>query len=150
MNIFTRIEKDHEAQRGLMERIIATEGSSKEREELFAEFCVEFLAHAAAEEHAFYAEMLKHEETTNQSRHSVAEHSSAIELIEKLKKTDMSSAAWLVTFKALAHENEHHMKEEEDDVFPLVKKELNDATIEKMLAVFNERKEQEQSSVGSD
>lgn len=146
MNIFTRIEKDHETQRSLMEKIIATEGSSTEREELFNEFCTEFEAHAAAEEHAFYAEMLKHEETTDQSRHSVAEHSSAIELIEKLGKTDMSSAAWLVTFKELAHENEHHMKEEEDDVFPLVKKSLDDATIEKMLPVFNDRKEREQAS----
>ncbi len=147
MNIFKRIEEDHKTQRSLMEKILATEGSSKERQTLFSEFCVEFEAHAAAEEHAFYAEMLKHEEMTDQSRHSVAEHSTALELIEKLEKTDMSSAAWLMTFKELAHENEHHMKEEEDDVFPLVKKNLDDETITEMLTVFNKRKEREKSPV---
>ena len=54
-----------------------------------------------------------------------------MELIEELGSTDMSSAAWLVTFKKLAHENEHHVKEE-DEVFPIVKKSLDDATIEKI------------------
>ena len=143
MNVFKAIEEDHETQRSLMDKIISTEGSSEARKQLFSDFCAEFTAHAAAEEHAFYAEMLKHENTTDQSRHSIAEHSTAVELIEELNKTDMSSAGWLVTFKKLAHENEHHMKEEEDEVFPLVQKSLDDATIRKMLPIFISRKEQE-------
>lgn len=144
MDIFETIEQDHQVQRELMEKILATSGDSEERRELFSKFRTEFEAHAAAEEHAFYAEMMKHESTTDQSRHSVAEHSEAIELIEKLEKTEMSNSAWLTTFQKLAHENEHHMKEEEEDVFPLVKKEFDKSLLDKMVPEFNSRKKSEE------
>ncbi|NND92138.1 MAG: hemerythrin domain-containing protein [Granulosicoccus sp.] len=146
MDIFKRIEQDHEKQRRLMAELLDTEGDSERRRELFEEFCEEFEAHAAAEEHAFYAEMMKVEDTTEQSRHSVAEHQSAMELVEKLRDTDMSSSAWLTTFKTLADENEHHMKEEEDEVFPLVKDTIPAEVRKRMLTEFNERKSEEQES----
>jgi len=143
MDIFDRIVEDHVMQRTLMNTILKTVGDSDERRVLFEKFTHEFLSHAAAEEHAFYSPMLKVPATTDQSRHSVAEHSEAIELIEELKNTDMSSSAWLLTFKKLVHDNEHHMEEEEEDVFASVKKDLSDSDIEQMLPTFDDRKAQE-------
>jgi len=87
--------------------------------------------------------MLKVAETTEQSRHSVAEHQEAIELIEELKKTDMSSSAWLTTFKKLSHDNEHHMEEEEKEVFSAVKTAMSEGSIDAMLETFDERKAEE-------
>lgn len=147
MDIFDRITDDHVTQRTLMNSILDTEGDSDERRTLFRQFTKEFLSHAAAEEHAFYSPMLEVPATTDQSRHSVAEHSEAIELIEELKNTDMSSPAWLATFKKLVHDNEHHMQEEEEDVFASVKKGLSDSDIKKMLSTFDDRKAQELESL---
>jgi len=147
MNIFDRIKKDHGTQRELMRRILSTSGDSAERRNSFSAFVREYASHAAAEEQAFYAPMLEVVATTDQSRHSVAEHHEAMELIEELEKTDMSSAHWLATFKKLADENEHHMQEEEADVFEIVKKELSDEDIKKMLATFDARKALELDSI---
>lgn len=143
MNILERIKSDHEKQRALMTKIKETEGSSDERRSLFEEFKAEFQAHAAAEEHAFYAPLMKHTESTDQSRHSVAEHHEAMELLEKLEETDMSSAEWLKTFKQLAHDNDHHMEEEEKDVFDLAEKTLGDSRLKELLGTFDERKKEE-------
>ena len=150
MDIFERIENEHKVQRDLMKKLLDTSGDSDERKELFAQFVTEFLSHAAAEEHAFYAPMLKLPETTEQSRHSVAEHQEAVTLIEELEKTDMSSPGWLVTFKKLAHDNEHHMKEEEKDVFNVVKEEMTESTIDSMLPTFDDRKAEELVSLSKD
>ncbi len=143
MDIFEKIEHDHKKQRELMNGILNENTSVSERQQLFDEFRVEFRAHAAAEEESFYAPMLENSETTDQSRHSVAEHHDAIELLEELEKLNVSDDEWLSTFKKLADENEHHMEEEESSVFDAVRKEMKDTEIENMLGVFEDRKSQE-------
>jgi len=143
MDIFKRIESDHQLQRSLMSQLLETEGASDDRKVLFEQFCTEFEAHAAAEEDGFYAPLLKSEQSTDQSRHSIAEHQEAMELLDTLKDTDMSSSAWLVTFKKLAHDNEHHMDEEEKDVFPLVREVVSAEVQATMLADFDQRKDSE-------
>ena len=143
MNILDRIKADHETQRELMKKISETEGKSEERRELYEKFKAEFESHAAAEEHAFYAPLMKHTQSTDQSRHSVAEHHEAMELIEKLDETDMSSPERLKTFKQLAHDNDHHMDEEENDVFELAEKTLGNARLDELLNVFDDRKSEE-------
>lgn len=143
MNIFERIIEEHETQRDLMEQITKTSGDTAERRNLFNTFVEEFTSHAAAEEHAFYAPMLEVTATTDQSRHSVAEHHEAMKLIEELQNTEMSSPQWLVTFNKLAEENEHHMKEEEEDVFSSVRQAISSDDIDAMLATFEERKKEE-------
>jgi hypothetical protein len=147
MNILGRIKKDHEEQRSLMKSLSETEGDSTERRDMFKKFSDEFKAHAVAEEHAFYAPLMKHTESTDQSRHSVAEHHEAMELFEKLEETDMSSAEWLKTFKKLAHDNEHHMEEEEDEVFTLAQSTLGDKKLTQLLSDFDDRKSEELSSM---
>lgn len=146
MTIFERIKADHETQRNLMQTLLDTSGDSDERQAAFAEFCREFESHAAAEEEAFYAPMMESADTTDQSRHSVAEHQSAMELLETLQNTDMSSPAWIASFKKLADENEHHMQEEEEDVFPLVRKHMSSDEIDGMLPAFDSRKRDELAS----
>lgn len=146
MTIFDRIRADHETQRSLMKTLLDTSGDSETRREAFAEFCREFESHAAAEEEAFYAPMLESADTTDQSRHSVAEHQSAIELLASLQDTDMSSPGWIAGFRKLADENEHHMQEEEQEVFALVRKHMSDDDIEDMLPAFDARKRDELAS----
>ena len=140
MSVLKRIASDHEVQRSLMDRIVETSGDSAKRKELFKEFDAEFKAHAAAEEHAFYAPLLKHSKSTDQSRHSVAEHQEAMELLSSLHDTDMSSPQWLKLFKQLVHDNNHHMEEEEDEVFPLAKELLGDVELQRLGAEFDQRK----------
>ena len=63
--------------------------------------------------------------------------------MEELNDTDMSSPAWLATFKKLKERYEHHMEEEEEDVFPVAKKIVGKDGNEKMGAAFEKRKDDE-------
>ncbi|MBT8096103.1 MAG: hemerythrin domain-containing protein [Woeseia sp.] len=145
MNIYQRLTEDHGKQRGMAAGLAKTEGDSAERNRLFEEFCNELEAHAAAEEQTFYAELIATNDGQEKARHSVAEHKQAADLIKKLQQTDMSSSAWLQTFKKLKEEVEHHVDEEENEVFPLAQQLISEQRANELADEFAARKEAELS-----
>ena len=71
MSIYTRLEKDHDKQRDLIEKIKKTQNGSKNRSELWTDLKVELEAHASAEEQAFYSELMRDPDGTDETRHAV-------------------------------------------------------------------------------
>ncbi|HTN16014.1 MAG TPA: hemerythrin domain-containing protein [Sphingomonadaceae bacterium] len=117
-DIFERLKQDHELHRELLDRIEQTHGESPEREELFERLTLELKGHAAAEEQALYSTMMRKPETTDETRHSVAEHHQIEEALNDIAATDMASGAWLVKFRQFMHDYLHHIDEEEEEHFP--------------------------------
>lgn len=141
--IFDRLKQDHDRHRELLDRIGDTQGESEEREQLFTELTKELKSHAAAEEQALYSTMLRKPPTTDETRHSVAEHHEIDEALNDLAATDMSSSAWLQKFKSFEHQYRHHITEEEDDHFPDFEQYLTKDDEEHMERVFERRKKDE-------
>ena len=143
MDIFKRIEEDHGKHRGLLGGVSETTGDSSERRRLFEELKTEVEAHAAAEEQTFYAELISHADGQEKARHSISEHKTASDLIEELSQTDMSSGGWLLKFKSLREDLEHHMAEEEKEVFAKAKKLISDKRANELTEEFDRRKKAE-------
>lgn len=125
-NIFEEIRADHEKQRTLVDILLKTHGDSDGRQELFERLKHELQVHATAEERHFYIPLMKHDLTQEKARHSVAEHHDIDELIEDLENTDMSSPGWIATAKKLGEQVIHHLDEEEQEVFQMAGKALNE------------------------
>ncbi|MEO9953452.1 hemerythrin domain-containing protein [Nonlabens sp.] len=134
MNIFEALRKDHEIQRDLIDQLVKTSGDSDKRKELFDKLKKELALHEDAEERHFYVPLLEVDMTQEKARHGIAEHHEMDELVEKIEETDRSSSAWLVYMKELAHQIEHHLDEEEQEVFQLAGKALKE-TEKKNLAM---------------
>lgn len=145
-DIFETIENDHDKHRKLLDALEQTSGDTQKRRELFEAFTKDVKSHAAAEEQALYATMMKEPSTTDETRHSVAEHQELDETLNDLAATDMSSPAWLAKFKTLAEEYRHHIEEEEEDHFPNFKKQLNNAERSRLGEKFDERKQVEKAA----
>ncbi|WP_188053115.1 hemerythrin domain-containing protein [Sphingosinithalassobacter sp. CS137] len=141
--IFADLKQDHDRQRDLLGRIVETSGDSPERRELFEALRKELQAHAAAEEESLYATMLADPELRDDARHSVSEHKEVDDLLGELVETDMSSSQWLQKFKELKHRYEHHIDEEEEEMFPAAAEELSDAQEARLAEVFETRKPKE-------
>ena len=140
MNICKRLKQDHDRQRRLSEKIIETSGDSKQRRSLFDELKRDLEAHAAAEEKVVYAELLRHSESIEQARHSVAEHQEALELVAELERLPMDSGGWIHKFDKLKHAILHHNEEEEEDVFPLIREALGEEPARAMADEFEDAK----------
>lgn len=124
--IFDLIREDHETQRTLMELLLKTSGDSEGRRELFPKFAAELRAHAAAEERSLYSELLDAKLTRDKAGHSVHEHKQMEELLDELEQIEFSSPHWLPKLKELAEQNEHHMTEEEHEVFQIAGRVLSE------------------------
>ncbi|WP_124981347.1 hemerythrin domain-containing protein [Nonlabens xiamenensis] len=126
MNIFEALREDHEIQRDLIDKLVNTSGKTDLRKNMFEKLKHELAIHADAEERHFYIPLIDADLTQEKARHSIAEHHEMDELVEKLEETDMDSSAWLTYMKQLAEKVEHHLDEEEQEVFQLAGKALTE------------------------
>lgn len=141
--IFDDLKQDHDRQRELLAKIADTSGDSSDRRELFETLRRELQAHAAAEEESLYATMLADPELRDDARHSVSEHKEVDDYLGELVEMDMSSSGWLTKFKEMKHRYEHHIDEEEEEMFPAAAKELSAEVEAKLAEVFEARKPRE-------
>jgi len=146
-DIFTRLKQDHDRHREMLDRVAETEGDSKERRETFEKLRIDVSAHANAEEQSLYAEMLSRPDLQDKGRHSVAEHKEAKDYFEDLVDMDFDSSGWLTRFKTLKEQLEHHMDEEEDEIFVAARKDLSTERAEVLARIFDDRKPVEKQEV---
>jgi len=142
-DIFGRLMMDHELHRDLLDALGETQGDSDERAELFERLTQEVKSHAAAEEQALYSTMMRKPETTDETRHSVAEHQEIQELLNDLAATPMGSGAWLTKFREFSERYLHHINEEESENFHDYARYLTPEDEQHMRTVFERRKQAE-------
>ena len=140
MDIYRCLKDDHGKQRGLSAGLLETSGDSEERQRLFEDLKKEIEAHAAAEEETFYAELMSHPDGQERARHSVSEHKEAANLLEQLEDMDMASGAWLTKFKDLKKALDHHMEEEEEEVFALAQSLIDEKRAQELASDFERLK----------
>ncbi|GGB63933.1 hemerythrin domain-containing protein [Henriciella pelagia] len=141
--IYETLKQDHDRHRQLLASIADTSGDSEERRELWDKFFHDVSAHAAAEEETFYSKLISTEDGQPEGRHSVAEHKEIDDMIEELNEIEFSSPAWLAKFKEMRDRYEHHIDEEEEDIFPVAQENIGKDGTGKIGSAFEKRKEAE-------
>lgn len=141
--IYADLKRDHDKQRDMLKQLVELKGDSSERQKLFEAFRLEVQSHAAAEEESLYATMLGDPELRDDARHSVSEHKEVDDLLGELMDLDFASDEWESKFYHMRHRYEHHIDEEEEDMFPAAEKELDDATEQKLGQIYEDRKPKE-------
>ncbi len=145
--IYEELKSDHDKHRELLAQLEETSGDSEERRTLWQAFYYDVGAHAAAEELTFYSSLIAKSDGQPEGRHSVAEHHELDEIIQELNEMDMSSPGWLTRFKTLKDRYEHHIEEEEEDIFPVAKEVIGADKSGKIAAEFTKKKKQERKLV---
>lgn len=146
-SIYDAIKADHDTHRDLLSKIEQTQGDSEERQTHWKAFYEDVKSHAAAEEETFYSKLISETWGQDAARHSVHEHQQLDDLMEELNEMDMSSSGWLTRFKTLKHDYEHHMDEEEDDVFKRAKEVIGEEQNEGFGMRFEARKKEERGLI---
>ncbi len=138
--IFDSLKADHDRHRTMLS--IIAEASESDRPGLFEQFRIDVSAHAAAEEQTLYATMMANPDLQDDARHSVSEHKEIDEMIVEVAKAD-GSDDWQHAFDALRTEYDHHITEEEEEMFPAAAQALSDEDAARLATVFSERKPEE-------
>lgn len=140
--IYQHLKQDHDKHRDLLSRL-GTATTDQEKAELWQRFYYDVKGHAAAEEETFYAELISFSEGQPKARHSVAEHKELDDLLEEMGKLKVTDARWESKFETLKHDYEHHIDEEETEIFPQAKKVLSEPLARQLGERFEARKTEE-------
>ncbi len=141
--IYADLKRDHDKQRAMLKELAGLTGDTRKRKTLFEAFRVEMESHAAAEEESLYATMLADPDLRDDARHSVSEHKEVDDLIGKMMDLDVGSDEWNEKFFHMRRRYEHHITEEEEEMFPAAAKGLDDATEDRLAEVYEDRKPKE-------
>jgi hypothetical protein len=94
---------------------------AEQRERLAENICVQLTIHAALEEEIFYPAARAALMPTDLVDEASVEHASARELIERIRAMDGEDELYDATVRVLGEYIDHHVREEEDQLFPAVR-----------------------------
>ena len=127
MNLYDALHQDHEKVKGLFGRLEAIgEEDDIKREQLFQSLYRELDVHSQAEEKYFYSQLKGEGETRELILEAIDEHKIVKKLLDELEAMDKASPEWISKFSELRESVDHHVREEESEIFPKARKVLDD------------------------
>lgn len=141
-NFFEVIHKDHDEIKGILGQLeLLKNFETKQREVLLKNLEQEFKPHMKAEEDAFYTPLKGNKKLKAQILESIEEHHVIDFLLDGLDNTQKGDEQWGAKVKVLKEFVEHHVHEEEDELFPQANEVLTDDQMSNILQHFqNEKK----------
>jgi len=150
MNAFAMLKADHEKVAGILETIEGTtERAAKGRDELFARLKAELDLHAMIEEEIFYPALEETEEARDITLEAYEEHRLVKQLLSELEAEPKDTEEWTAKFTVLKENIEHHVEEEEGEMFKKARKALSEEEIESLGEQLQEAKRQNKAAAAS-
>lgn len=135
MNAIKLLETQHQEVKHLFQQCEKASGESKR--EIFEKIADDLAVHSAIEEKHFYP-ATKSARTEELLQEAVEEHLSVKRIIADMLEMDPADAQFDAKLKVLQEQVEHHVKEEEGDLFPKVKKLLSADELEDLGVVMED------------
>ena len=149
MDAIDMLEADHQKVKELFRQYEETgERAYQKKKGIAEEVFTEIAIHSALEEELFYPAVKAKTDKDGQAlvAESIEEHHVVARLIEELKALDPEDERYDAKFTLLVENVEHHIEEEEDELFPEAEEALGDA-LEDLGTQMRERKEQLMASL---
>lgn len=136
------LKKDHETVKALFKQSEKAEGANLEP--IFKQIRAALEVHATIEEEIFYPAVKKarSENVKDEVREALEEHKQIKTLLREIASTPASDKAYPSKLKVLMEDVEHHVKEEEGEMFPDAKKFLSAKQLETLGEQMEARKQE--------
>lgn len=128
MNAIDLLESQHHEVANLFEKIERAR-TAQTKEQYFIKLADSLAIHATIEEHHFYP-AVREKRTEDILLESLEEHLAIKRVLSDLLDVDVEDETFDAKLKVLKEEVEHHVEEEEQDLFPKVKKALDEGELE--------------------
>lgn len=142
MLIYDTLKRDHQIVKGLLEQLVSLEADSPRRKDLVRSIRDELIPHARAEEAVLYNCLREVDIVEEEAMHAYKEHMQAETLLRALQVADAVPGAWKNLARQLKEAVEHHIQEEETNLFALAQGVISDEDAESMSLEFSAMKEQ--------
>ena len=149
MNAIAMLEADHRKVKALLAELESTtERGVKTRSELFATIKGELTLHETIEEEIFYPALKSHPKAKDIVLEGYEEHHVVDLLMSELEELDVSDETWGAKAIVMKENIEHHIEEEEGDMFRQARQVFGREELDDLGARMAERKASAQSELG--
>jgi len=153
MNAINLLKADHEKVKGILAQLSeSTDRATKKRTELLEKLEMEIMIHTQLEEQILYPAYKEAggKEQEEMYYEAKEEHRTVDSLVlPDLKATDPSTPEFAGRLKVVKELLEHHIEEEETEMFPQAKKLLGNAKLDELGKEMEEMKVSLKKSLGS-
>ncbi|HEX7197721.1 MAG TPA: hemerythrin domain-containing protein [Candidatus Limnocylindria bacterium] len=145
MNAITMLEEDHAKMRKLLDELESTtERGLKIRAELFSTIKGELTIHEIIEEEIFYPELKAHPKAKDIVLEGYQEHHVVDLIMKELEEVPVDDESWGAKAKVMKENVEHHMEEEEGEMFKQARSVFDRAELDDLGERMAARKESAQ------
>ena len=141
MNAVELLKQDHEKVSELFEQVKATE-SEKQHRQLYKKIKTELETHVYIEEKVFYPALKRREEFKDTVLEAIEEHRQVKTLIREIDGLADGNERFEAKLKVMIDNVEHHVEEEEDELFPKVEAQFTEAELEGLGQELEEAKKE--------
>lgn len=124
MDIYEYLKMDHQNVSQLFKQFESTEPVERKRQ-IMALIAQELLIHAHSEQETFYDILKQFEQTKDMATHGQKEHKEIEDKIALILHSNEHGSQWVKKVKELNELVEHHVSEEEGDIFKQAQKVLS-------------------------
>jgi hemerythrin superfamily protein len=135
------LKTDHDKVKKLLNELESTtERGVKTRQELFATIKGELTIHEIIEEEIFYPELKSHPKAKEIVLEAYEEHGVVDTLMGELERLPVEDETWGAKAKVMKENIEHHIEEEEGEMFRKAREVFDEVELEDLGARMEQRK----------
>lgn len=148
-SILDQLKEEHDEVKSLFEK--AENSEEVDRKHWVSEIESHLVPHARAEEKTLYASLLNRaataEEDTDLIQEAYEEHHAADSILTELKKAPSDYEGWLGKLKVLKENVEHHIEEEEQELFGKARELFSESELDGLKEIYLKKKEDFEGSL---
>ena len=144
MDAFNLLKADHRKVEELFSQLESASGQAKMR--VFEQIKMELELHTHIEEKIFYPALEKPKQTHDLTLEAYEEHDVVKKLLREMSKAKSANEEWQAQAKVLQENVEHHVEEEENELFEKAEAALSEEQIEALGEQMEAEKERKQRS----
>ena len=143
MNAISLLEEDHRKMKKLLSELESTtERGVKTREELFTTVKDELTVHETIEEEIFYPALKEHPKTKEITLEAYEEHHVVDMVMAEIEGVAYDDEKWGAKFKVMKENIEHHIEEEENEMFKQARQAFEESELEALGERMKARKDE--------
>jgi hemerythrin-like domain-containing protein len=145
MDALTLLKRDHDKVKGLLKELEpTTERALKTRTELFEQIKSELTVHEIIEEEIFYPTLKQHPKAKDIVLEGYEEHGVVDILMGELEGMSVEDERWGAKAKVMIENIEHHIEEEEGEMFDKARQVLDRDELEELGKAMEARRAEAQ------
>ncbi len=133
MNILEEIKKEHYE---IEKYFLQMENDEEKASEIFKKLAVFLLSHHESEENTVYNKLSGKKETKETKGEIIAEHDAIRRAIQVVMDTPQKDDKWKYNCHVLKDLSKHHIEEEENEMFKVLRKEFDEEELKKLHPEF--------------